>query len=186
MATGVGSALATPASVRDGQTTAIELVADACELQLEVQVTGLRHLLGWTAELLDPTDGRRLTGPANLRRDGKLTLAAAQRGTARLQLRSPGGPFGDLTVRLPVPLEPGSTVVPVVLSLAPWSGQQAGLPQDAGDRAWLQQTANGIEVEARGRCDAATSTLEFALAPLGACELVVRGTRYAVDTRSLR
>lgn len=181
-----GTSLATKASVLAGQTTAIELVAEACELQLEVQVTGLRHLLGWTAELLDPADGRRLAGPANLRRDGKLTLAAEQRGTARLQLRSPGGPFGDLTVRLPVSLEPGSTVVPVALSLAAWHQQQAGLPQDAGDHAWLLQTANGMEVEARGRCTAATGTLDFALAPLGACELVVRGTRYAVDTRPPR
>ncbi|MEQ1632579.1 MAG: sigma-70 family RNA polymerase sigma factor [Planctomycetota bacterium] len=177
------------AIVRDGAVTEVDLVSDACQLDLQIAAVGAWRgeggLAGWTVELRCDADDRAVCGPQSVPADGKVRLVAHRAGAHSVVLRSPGGPFGDVRVTANVELAVGRSERAMAIELAP-----CRVPFEVGggtDSVQLIAEADGMETIATAKVDADGRVLSAVLAPVGDVAVVAKGAVVGrVDTRTPR
>lgn len=184
---GPDSALPTAvdAVVREGETTQVEVVADRCQLAVQVTATGSLRLAGWSAALREVLDGRMVEAARPLPSDGKVEFATARTGDYDVVLRSPGGPFGEVTVTARTTLLAGRNDRAVALALSPWRGTVGDL--GGVQRVKLVQIEDGMRVEALAPVDGTKGEAVCPLAPVGTVEVRLgEQVVLRVDTRTGR
>lgn len=158
---------ALPAAVEVGDRDVThDLCVDLCQVAVELQRGTSREPL-WRASLKSAHDDHIVAQADDPDGSGRFALGAATPGDYVLQVRSLGGPFGDVRAEQRVTLQPGAQTVSVSLDLVPASFDLLGA---VGKVARLRQVRDGAMVTAWLTRDAAGRYVA-PLAPVGACEL---------------
>jgi RNA polymerase sigma factor (sigma-70 family) len=164
-------------AVRDGEVTRFDVIVDRCRLVGALRAHGFVPR-GWSAHLVRAHDGLAACANASLRGDGSFTLSSDSDGPHVLLLSAPGGPLGNVTLRVPVELVAGDTTVDVPLALAPFTGRADGAVGLGPDGlASLRQEHGLLRVTTAVHVDPTTLRFTAPLAPVGDVVLMTEGNR---------
>jgi hypothetical protein len=162
--------------VRAGETTRFDLVVDRIRVAGTLRARGFDPR-GWRAELTRAHDTMPACTPAPVGADGAFTLVSSSTGAHVLTLRAPGGPIGNVLVRVPVELAAGDVAIDVPLALAPLRARADGAAGLASDAYPTLVQENGARRVTTAVCvDPTTLRFEAPLAPVGDVVLTA-GTR---------